>query len=270
MPAEASTAAVPERWRTQWHIRRYGFHGLSVQWASEQVRVRRLVVCHLGGGCSVSAVLDGRSVDTTMGFSPARGRRDGDALGLARPGSDPLPVAARGRKRRRDRAGARARVRAARAVGALGGRGGSRALGRAGRAAARSTSTAIASPVRSGRCRWRSGGLDAIVFSGGVGEGSALVRARGVRAPRLPRCRARATSSTPLPRPTRRLRRPTPPCGSSSSVRARTWSRRARCVTCWQRRPSRPTSPGRSRRRLRGACRTRGTASRRSRPRRSA
>ena len=73
MPAEASTAAVPERWRTQWHVRRYGFHGLSVQWASEQVRVKRLVVCHLGGGCSVSAVLDGRSVDTTMGFSPLEG-----------------------------------------------------------------------------------------------------------------------------------------------------------------------------------------------------
>jgi len=73
MPAEASTSAVPERWRTQWHIRRYGFHGLSVQWASEQVPVERLVVCHLGGGCSVSAVLDGRSVDTTMGFSPLEG-----------------------------------------------------------------------------------------------------------------------------------------------------------------------------------------------------
>ena len=73
LPAEASTYAVPARWRREWGIRRYGFHGLSVQWAAEQVRVSRLVVCHLGGGSSVTAVRDGRSVDTTMGFSPLEG-----------------------------------------------------------------------------------------------------------------------------------------------------------------------------------------------------
>jgi acetate kinase len=70
---EASTYALPPRWRDEWGIRRFGFHGLSVQWASEQVRVPRLVVCHLGGGCSVSAVRDGRSVETTMGYSPLEG-----------------------------------------------------------------------------------------------------------------------------------------------------------------------------------------------------
>src|SRR4029079_15892589 len=70
---EASTYAVPARWRDEWGIRRYGFHGLSVQWAAERVPVPRLVVCHLGGGCSVTAVRDGRSVDTTMGFSPLEG-----------------------------------------------------------------------------------------------------------------------------------------------------------------------------------------------------
>jgi acetate kinase len=73
IPAEAATYAVPEAWREEWGIRRFGFHGLSVQWAAEQVPVRRLVVCHLGGGCSVTAVLDGRSVDTTMGFTPLEG-----------------------------------------------------------------------------------------------------------------------------------------------------------------------------------------------------
>jgi acetate kinase len=73
IPAEAATYAVPRRWREEWEVRRYGFHGLSVQWAAERVRVPRLVVCHLGGGCSVSAVLDGRSVETTMGFSPLEG-----------------------------------------------------------------------------------------------------------------------------------------------------------------------------------------------------
>ena len=73
LPEEAYTYALPRRWREEWGIRRYGFHGLSVAWAAERVPAPRLVVCHLGGGCSVTAVLDGRSVDTTMGFSPLEG-----------------------------------------------------------------------------------------------------------------------------------------------------------------------------------------------------
>ena len=73
IPEHAATYAVHRRWREEWGIRRYGFHGLSVQWAAERVVVPRLVVCHLGGGCSVTAVLEGRSVDTTMGFSPLEG-----------------------------------------------------------------------------------------------------------------------------------------------------------------------------------------------------
>jgi acetate kinase len=73
LPPEAYTYALPRTWRKEWGIRRYGFHGLSVQWAAEQVRVPRLVVAHLGGGCSVTAVRDGRSVDTTMGFTPLEG-----------------------------------------------------------------------------------------------------------------------------------------------------------------------------------------------------
>ena len=73
MPDEASTYAVPARWREEWGIRRYGFHGLAVASVADRVDVHRLVVCHLGGGCSVTAVLEGRSVDTTMGFSPLEG-----------------------------------------------------------------------------------------------------------------------------------------------------------------------------------------------------
>jgi acetate kinase len=73
MPEHAATYAVPRRWREDWGVRRYGFHGIAVEWVSSQVPVARLVVCHLGGGCSVTAVRDGRSVDTTMGFSPLEG-----------------------------------------------------------------------------------------------------------------------------------------------------------------------------------------------------
>jgi acetate kinase len=73
IPDEAATYAIPRRWREDWGIRRYGFHGIAVQSVAEQVKGERLVVCHLGGGCSVTAVLRGRSVDTTMGFSPLEG-----------------------------------------------------------------------------------------------------------------------------------------------------------------------------------------------------
>ena len=52
LPPEASTYALPRRFREELGIRRYGFHGLSVQWAAEQVPVSRLVVCHPGGGSS--------------------------------------------------------------------------------------------------------------------------------------------------------------------------------------------------------------------------
>jgi len=73
IPDEASTYALPARWREEWGIRRYGFHGLSVAWAAERVPASRLVVCHLGGGSSVTAVRDGQSVDTSMGLTPLEG-----------------------------------------------------------------------------------------------------------------------------------------------------------------------------------------------------
>ena len=85
IPRVAATYALPERWRNE--IRRYGFHGLSVQWASEQVNAPRLVVCHLGGGCSVTAVRDGRSADTTMGFTPLEGLPGATRSGSVDPGA---------------------------------------------------------------------------------------------------------------------------------------------------------------------------------------
>ncbi len=81
MPAKASTYAIPRRWREQLGIRRFGFHGLSHSWASRRAgtligRPReelRLVTAHLGAGASLAAVARGRSVDTTMGFTPLEG-----------------------------------------------------------------------------------------------------------------------------------------------------------------------------------------------------
>jgi acetate kinase len=87
LPPAASTYAIPERWREEWDVHRYGFHGISVQWVASQVEAERLVVCHLGGGCSVTAVLAGRSVDTTMGFSPLEGVPMATRSGSVDPGA---------------------------------------------------------------------------------------------------------------------------------------------------------------------------------------
>ena len=87
MPVFAATYALPERFREDWGIRRYGFHGLSVAWAASRVRAERLVVCHLGGGSSVTAVRDGLSVDTTMGFTPLEGVPMATRAGSVDPGA---------------------------------------------------------------------------------------------------------------------------------------------------------------------------------------
>jgi acetate kinase len=81
LPDPAITYALPGRWRERWGLRRYGFHGLSHAWVARQVPqllggpagVRRIVSCHLGAGASLCAIRDGRSVDTTMGFTPLEG-----------------------------------------------------------------------------------------------------------------------------------------------------------------------------------------------------
>lgn len=81
MPPEAFTYAIPRRWREQYRIRRYGFHGLSHAYCARrvsQILARpaaglRIVSCHLGAGASVAAILDGRSIDTSMGFTPLEG-----------------------------------------------------------------------------------------------------------------------------------------------------------------------------------------------------
>ena len=74
LPPEAATYALPREWRERYGVRRYGFHGLSHEYAARSARgARRVVTCHLGAGASLCAVLDGRSVDTTMGFTPLEG-----------------------------------------------------------------------------------------------------------------------------------------------------------------------------------------------------
>lgn len=81
MPAAAATYAIPTEWRERYGIRRYGFHGFSHAYSARIAarllgrpeRDLRVVTCHLGAGASLAAVWGGRSVDTTMGFTPLEG-----------------------------------------------------------------------------------------------------------------------------------------------------------------------------------------------------
>jgi acetate kinase len=91
MPEAATTYAIPAKYRER-GVRRYGFHGLSCESIVRQLRdstlefPRRMVIAHLGSGCSVTAVVDGRSVDTTMGLTPTGGVVMGTRPGDLDPG----------------------------------------------------------------------------------------------------------------------------------------------------------------------------------------
>jgi acetate kinase len=94
LPEEAWRYPLPADWVERWGLRCFGFHGLSVSWAvqraAELLGARpaelRLVVAHLGSGCSVTAVDGGRSVDTSMGFTPYEGLMMGTRSGSIDPG----------------------------------------------------------------------------------------------------------------------------------------------------------------------------------------
>lgn len=80
MPEKAFLYALPLRLYKKYGIRRYGFHGLSHAYVASEARkkfgfkkTRRMITCHLGNGCSLTAVLNGKSMDTTMGFTPLEG-----------------------------------------------------------------------------------------------------------------------------------------------------------------------------------------------------
>ncbi|UZE94069.1 MAG: acetate kinase [Candidatus Pacearchaeota archaeon] len=79
LPEKTKTYALPSKILKKYKIRRYGFHGINHQYVSEQILKQmrkknlRIVTCHLGAGCSISAVLNGKAVDTSMGLTPLEG-----------------------------------------------------------------------------------------------------------------------------------------------------------------------------------------------------
>ncbi len=191
LPAAAATYAIPREWRRRWPLRRFGFHGLSHAYASRRaaeltarpLQALRIVTCHLGAGASLAAVAHGRSVDTTMGFTPLEGLVMATRSGTVDPGlvlwlqehvgTPPAELAA-----------------------TLEGRSG--LLGLAGSADMRTVLASEAEgddeahlAVEVYLHRLRAGiasmaaamdGLDVLVFTGGVGEHAAEIRSRAAEA----------------------------------------------------------------------------------------
>jgi acetate kinase len=187
MPQKAATYAVPRLWREQWGIRRYGFHGLSHSWASKRAgellgRPReqlRLVTAHLGAGASLAAVSFGRSVDTTMGFTPMEGLVMSTRSGSIDPGLI-LWV-----QQRKDLSAAEVEMTLERESGLLGLSGVSGDLRRvisekdAGDADAHLAYEVYVYRIQTSVAAMTAamGGIDGLVFTGGAGEASSRLRA---------------------------------------------------------------------------------------------
>jgi acetate kinase len=185
IPKEASTYAIPKAYRDQ-GVKRYGFHGLSCESIVRQMRrvgvlPVRMVIAHLGSGCSVTAVLDGMSVDTTMGLTPTGGVVMG-----TRPGDlDPGLMLYLLRQQRGEDAISNVERMLNHDAGMVALTGLPNDMKVVRKAAAAGNDAAILALkvfTRSARkaiggFAWLMGGLDAIVFTGGIGEHDAATRA---------------------------------------------------------------------------------------------
>lgn len=189
IPAAAATFALPSQWREKWAVRRYGFHGLSHAYVTRRVGELlgpampdpRIVSCHLGAGASLAAVAGGRSVDTTMGFTPLDGLVMATRSGAVDPGlvlwlqthaglsADDVSTALEHRS----------------GLAGLSGSGSGDMRDILLRAASGDEASALARDVYLHRLRGyvasmaaAMGGLDALVFTGGVGENASEIRSR--------------------------------------------------------------------------------------------
>lgn len=185
LPAAAATYALPAQWRERWGLRRYGFHGLSHGWVARRApellgrpaQGLRIVSCHLGAGGSLCAIGGGASLDTTMGFTPLEGLVMATRSGSVDPGmllwlgqraglpADELAEALEHRSGLLGLCGtADMREVLARAQG--------------GEERAQLALGVYLHSLRAGIAAMTAalGGIDALVFTGGVGQRSAKVR----------------------------------------------------------------------------------------------
>jgi acetate kinase len=188
LPEDAYRYPVPGEWYSEWGVRRFGFHGISVAWSTERAATLldrpaselRLVVAHLGSGCSVTAVDGGRSVATSMGLTPLEGLMMGTRAGSIDPGvlfyllrtghldADELAEQMDHESGLMGVSGRTSDVRELLALEAAGDKAATLAL----RIFVRRAAECIAAAATS------LPNLDAIVFTGGIGENAAAVRAR--------------------------------------------------------------------------------------------
>ncbi|MFI0410127.1 acetate/propionate family kinase [Actinomadura sp. 3N508] len=184
LPDAAATYALPSEWRTRFNLRRYGFHGLSFSYAVRRVgallggRPARMVICHLGSGASLCAVADGRSVDTTMGFTPLEGLIMASRAGSIDPGI-PLWLIKHGLSAE-DVNSALERDSGLRGLTGTGDMRRIRDLAEQRDVNALAALDAYHHRLRACAAAMTAslGGLDALVFTGGVGEHDASVRMR--------------------------------------------------------------------------------------------
>lgn len=187
LPPAAATYALPEAWRRRHGLRRYGFHGLSHAYAARRAAEilggdeLRLVTCHLGAGASLAAVHGGRSVDTTMGFTPLEGLVMATRSGSVDPG---LLLWLLEREAVSEGEMAAALERESGVLGLAGTADMREVVERAqgGDDAARLALDVYVHRLRAMIAAMAAAlrGLDALVFTGGVGENSAAVRAAAV------------------------------------------------------------------------------------------
>jgi acetate kinase len=187
MPAAASTYAIPSEWRERWGLRRYGFHGLSHAYAARRaaelagrpLEELRTITCHLGAGASLAAVAGGVSVDTTMGFTPLEGLVMATRSGSIDPG---LLLWLQEHAAMPAREVADALEHGSGLAGLAGDADmrGVLAAEKAGDETARLAVEVYLHRLRAGIAAMAASmdGVDAIVFTGGVGERAPAVRAR--------------------------------------------------------------------------------------------
>ena len=191
LPEAAYIYPVPARWSHSWKIRRFGFHGLSAEWstgrAAQLLQVPpeelSLVIAHLGSGASVTAVLEGRSVDTSMGLTPLEGLMMGTRAGSIDPGILLYAL----RKKRVSPAQLEEQLwHESGMVGVAGRKAGMRELEQAARRGNKRAQLAVDIFVhRAAACIAAIASslprIDALVFTGGIGSNSASVRSAIVR-----------------------------------------------------------------------------------------
>ena len=189
IPDEAATYPLPREWRERWGLRRFGFHGLSHSYAAAKatqlmgrpVAGTDIVTCHLGAGASLAAVRSGRSVDTTMGFTPLEGLVMATRSGSVDPGlllwlTNTVGMSgeelAKGLEERSGLLGLAGTADMREVLTAA----------EAGSIDARLALEVYLHRLRAGIAAMTAslGGLHGLVFTGGVGENSPIVRERAI------------------------------------------------------------------------------------------